>query len=159
MALLAYTDIISLAQAKIYLRIDDTQNETDAEITSMINGALKFIEKQTNHIMFAREFVYQVDSCINIYDHPIISITTPSDADDYERTDKSTYSIFDINTEATSITMQIGYAELADVPEDLIQSAYQILKVWYYEAEKQSNSTMLPMSVKEVIDSNRRFIL
>ena len=36
----AYTDVISLERAKLYLKIDSLQTETDDEITSMINSSL-----------------------------------------------------------------------------------------------------------------------
>ncbi len=156
MAYLAYTDIISLAEAKVYLRIDDTQNETDAEITSMINAAFRFIEKQTNHISYARDVSHDVlDDCIRIYDYPINSVTDPSDSDDYDQESKNLYSIFTLSED--SITVNVGYS--ADYPDDLRQAVLQLIKVWYYEAEKQANTTLIPMSVKEVIDSNRRFLI
>ena len=45
----AYLDVITLERAKNYLRIDADLMEDDAEIESMINGALRYIEKRTNH--------------------------------------------------------------------------------------------------------------
>ncbi len=51
---MAYLDIITLADAKIYLRIDDTLTEDDAQITRMIKASLSQIERITNYIFFAR---------------------------------------------------------------------------------------------------------
>ena len=75
---MAYTDIITLADAKTYLRIDDTLTEDDAQITRMIKASLSQVERITNHILFARAKSYIVeDYSVNVYDYPINSLTTP----------------------------------------------------------------------------------
>jgi hypothetical protein len=33
-----------------------------------------------------------------------------------------------------------------------------MIKVWYYESEKQVNTTLIPESVMQAIDVNRRFL-
>ena len=33
-----------------------------------------------------------------------------------------------------------------------------MIKVWYFESEKQVNSTLIPESVKEVVDLYKRFL-
>ena len=157
MAITAFTDIIALAEAKTYLRIDASQAETDEEITSMINAAFRFIEKQTNHISFAQDVVYDVDTCIRIYDYPINSVVAPASSDDYSVEVKSTFSNYSLS--ATTLTLNVGYSLDGSYPDDLRQAALQMLKVWYFESEKQANSTLIPISVKDVIDSYRRFIL
>ena len=63
-----YTDVISLEEAKLYLKIDAGQDATDNEITGMINSALSYIEKRTNHIFKTKEKVYYKDLIsINAY--------------------------------------------------------------------------------------------
>ena len=59
---MAYTDIITLADAKTYLRIDDTLSDDDAQITRMIKAALSQVEKSTNYIFFPRTKSYVVDN-------------------------------------------------------------------------------------------------
>ena len=66
---MAYLDIIPLADAKIYLRIDDDLTEDDAQITRMINVSLSYVERYTNVILFAKEKTYRlIDGCISVYD-------------------------------------------------------------------------------------------
>ena len=60
---MAYLDIITLADAKTYLRIDDTLTEDDAQITRMIKASLSQIERITNYIFFARSKSYVVENC------------------------------------------------------------------------------------------------
>lgn len=155
MAIANYTDIITLERARTYLRIDDGMNEDDAEIESMIKAAFIWIERYTSHIFVEREFdVYGSEHCKNwvkVYNYPI-SAFTPSDT--IER--KSTlYNSFYIEE---TFSYLAGYDAVSDVPDDFIQSALQIIKVWYYESEKQENSTLIPISVKQVLDTYRRFI-
>ena len=149
---MTYIDVITLERAKNYLRIDVDLTDDDTEITSMINAALRYIEKRTNHIMFARDIVYTQGCQVKVYDYPINSIvTTPAPY----QVDFSTWVVF-IDTK--TVELNVGYENAEDVPDELIQAALQMIKVWYYESEKQVNSTLIPESVKEAIYVYRRFI-
>lgn len=149
---MAYIDVITLERAKNYLRIDSDLTDDDAEITSMINASLRYIEKRTNHIMFAREATYKGACQVKVYDYPINSITTdPAPFVCH-------FSLYDVFPDVKTVDLNVGYETPDLVPDELIQSALQMIKVWYYESEKQVNSTLMPESVKECIDVYRRFI-
>ena len=143
-----YIDVLPLDEVKLFLKIDDDQNETDAEITAMINAALQFIEKRTNIIMFARNHAYIGSSFVNVYDYPI---NTPDAGQK-----RNFYSI--VPTTNGEVTLNVGYLSSLDIPFDLKQAALQMIKVWFYESEKQINTSLIPTNVIEVIDANRRFI-
>ena len=148
---MSYLDVITLERAKNYLRIDPDLTEDDAEITSMINAACMYVEKRTNHILYARDIVYNGSCQVKVYDYPInLIITDPAPFVCY-------FSTFAVFPDVKTVTLNVGYAQDA-VPDDLIQPALQMLKVWYYESEKQVNSTLIPESVKEALDVNRRFL-
>ena len=149
---MSYLSVITLERAKNYLRIDVDLTDDDTEITSMINAALRFIEKRTNHIMFARDIVYTQGCQVKVYDYPINSVVT--NPAPYQ-VNFSTWVVF-IDTK--TVELNVGYVNSEDVPDELIQAALQMIKVWYYESEKQVNSTLIPESVKEAIDVYRRFI-
>lgn len=148
-----YIDIISLNQAKLYLKIDTLQTEMDDEITSMINSSLSFIEKRTNHIFKTKEKVYYKDCAlvqqVKVYDYPIQDAPVGTIS-------RPLYSI--VPTVDDIVRLTIGYANLEDIPSELIDAALQLIKVWFYESEKQSNTTLIPLSVMEAIDVNRRFV-
>jgi len=148
-----YTDVISLERAKLYLKVDAGQTETDDEIISMINSSLSFIEKRTNHIFKTRDKVYYQDCAlvqsVKVYDYPINTINSAI-------VNRPLYSI--VPTVNSFVTLNIGYTTLAAIPNELIDAALQLIKVWFYESEKQVNSTLIPLSVMEAIDVNRRFI-
>ena len=148
----AYTDVISLERAKLYLKIDSLQTETDDEITSMINSALSFIEKRTGHIFKTKTKTFYscalVESVI-VYDYPIIDAPTGTQV-------RQLNSI--VPTISGSVALELGYADVDDIPNELIDAALQLLKVWFYESETQSNTSLIPLSVMQAIDVNRRFV-
>ena len=148
---MSYLSVITLARAKNYLRVDEDLTDDDTEITSMINGALRFIEKRTNHIMFARDVVYNGACQVKVYDYPINSIVTePAPF-------KVDFALFTVYPDVKTVTLNVGYGA-NEVPDDLIQAALQMIKVFYYESEKQVNTTLIPESVIQIIDINRRFL-
>lgn len=156
-----YTDIISLSRARTYLRVDDGMNEDDAEITSMIKAAFLFIERYTNHIFINREFSQMVPP--KIYNYPVTEINgSAEDAFDwdnyYQRNYDKIYGPYGYYVPPVMTTYNAGYVNVEDVPDDFIQAALQIIKVFYYESEKQSNSTLIPISVTMVLDTYRRFV-
>lgn len=155
----SYLDIISLNRAKIYLRIDDGMNEDDAEIESMIKGAFLWIERYTCHLFGERTLEQWVPP--KIYKYPINEIlepviTVPNWNNYYQQ---NLDMLFDeYRHERRLFKFKAGYINVEDVPDDFIQAALQILKVWYYESEKQENSTLIPISVRQVLDTYRRFV-
>lgn len=143
--------MITLSQAKNYLRIDDDFTEDDESILRMIKAAFQFIEKRTNHVFYQEERTYnRLDrKYIDIYDYPV------SYNGELTKLDYSGFTRFD----ADSVTVTVGYATADDVPAPLIEAAYQMLKVFYYEAEKQVNTTLIPESVNQILNDYRRFTI
>ena len=146
-----YIDVISLERAKLYLKVDTLQTETDDEITSMINSSLSFIEKRTGHIFKTQNKTYYGTDCVIVYDYPIDNSVT-----EYVIEYRQTSAI--IPTVNNSVVVTLGYTDVADIPNELIDAALQLIKVWFYESETQNNSTLIPKSVMEAIDVNRRFV-
>lgn len=149
-----YLNVISLAQAKLYLKIDALQTETDNEISSMIKSALSFIEKRTGHIFVNKNKTYYscalTDSVI-VYDYPIDNSVTAL-AIQYRQTNAI------VPTISGSVILTLGYSTIDDVPNELIDAALQLIKVWFYESETQSNTTLIPLSVMQAIDVSRRYV-
>jgi|SRR6185503_2774090 len=153
--------ILPLAEVKRYLRLDDDFNDDDSDIERMIASALEYIEKQTNHVFRVQDKTYRpmpspdywLGGCnpINIFDTPI----NTTDFGDKTPLYFSGYVKF-VNTE--SITVNVGYANRVDVPSALIQCALDIIKVYYYSSESNENTTLMPQSVEQTINSYRRFI-
>jgi hypothetical protein len=149
---MAYLDVITLARVKTYLRLDTGFTADDTEIESMIKGACLFVENRTNILFFAREKSYTGLINTAVYDYPVNALIAPIEAV------PCYFSTSVVYPNQTNVTLNVGYTDPLNVPDDLIQSCLQMIKVWYYESEKQVNSTLIPMSVMQVIDVNRRFI-
>ena len=149
-----YTDVISLEQAKLYLKVDDGQTITDDEITGMINSALSFIEKRTNHIFKTREKVYFKDCAlvqqVKVYDYPIDNI------DELDIIYRPLYAI--VPTVNNTVTLTTGYTSVEDIPSELIDSALQLINFWFYNSETKNAMNTVPDFVAINIDVNRRFI-
>lgn len=152
--MLSHLDVISLDRAKLYLKIDSLQTETDDEISSMIKSSLSFIEKRTGHIFLTKNKTYYscalTDSVI-VYDYPIDNSVTLLNIQ-YRQTNAI------VPTTNGSVTLTLGYTDTDELPNELIDAALQLIKVWFYESETQSNSTLIPLAVMQAIDVNRRYI-
>lgn len=147
---MSYSSVLTLSEVKNYLRIDECFTEDDEAIERMVRAALGFIEKRTNHLFFQREKTYyRGEKYINIFDYPV------SYTGDLTRLDYAGKTVFD----ADSVTVMVGYESREDVPDALIEAALQMIKVFYFEAEKQVNTTLLPESVHQILNDYRRFIL
>ena len=150
-----YTDVISLEQAKLYLKIDDGQTVTDDEITGMINSALSFIEKRTNHIFKTRDKVYFKDCAlvqqVKVYDYPIDNTET-----EFDIIYRPLYAI--VPTVNNTVTLTTGYTSVEDIPSELIDSALQLINFWFYNSETKNAMNSVPDFVLSNIDVNRRFL-
>ena len=120
-----YTDVISLERAKLYLKVDASQTETDDEIISMINSSLSFIEKRTNHIFKTRDKVYYKDC--NLVEKQRFTITLLTiqrrgfiDGIVY-KTNKAIVPTVD-----GFVTLNTGYSDVDDIPSELIDAALQM---------------------------------
>ena len=156
---MAYLDIITLADAKTYLRIDDTLTEDDAQITRMIKASLSQIERATNYILFARSKDYVVENCsVNVYDYPINSLTTPTTATSLEKSIYTTYTT--TSNDDLKVVLNVGYVDPLDVPSDLIEVAFEMIDLMYYSPEtgKSIKSDLSELS-KMVLSNYKRFFI
>lgn len=123
---MAYTDFISLANAKAYLGVDDTSRDT--EITRIITSAVVYVEQHSCHIWDEVNKTYQLNGkdCIKVYDYPITAVVKGLDKDgadvalvfetDYDQAVSQSYTIYTgIDSDAVSIILTVGYDALAEI--------------------------------------------
>jgi len=144
-----YTDVISLETAKLYLKVDGGQIETDAEITQMIKSSLAIIEKRTNHIFKTRDKEYFGAENVKVYDFPIQNAPTETEI-------RPLYSI--VPTVNGFVSLEVGYTDVDDIPIELIDCALSIINFWFYNSETKGADNSIPNFVQMAIDQNRRFI-
>ena len=149
---MTYNEILPLATVKNYLRLDSSFTADDQDIERMVRSAFGIIEKQTGYVLQLRENVtYKRAYCgfIDIYDYPVIY------NGNLTRLDYAGKVRFD----ADEVTVNLGYENVEDIPIALLDCALQMIKVWYFEAEKQENTTLIPENVKEIIMTYKRAIV
>ena len=158
---MAYLDVITLAEAKSYLRVDDTLTDDDTQISRMIKSALSTIEKRTNVLVYARwkNYLFQ-NYCVSVYDFPINSVSLPVAAD-LTVEEKTLHTNYEASKSTdTTLTLNVGYTDPLDVPYELIDCALQYVKYLYYEAETdKANKGMLPLWLQDMINQNKRYLL
>ncbi len=155
---MAYTDVISLSEAKNYLRVDDTLTDDDNAIIRMINASFSYIEKYTDVLVFARDVDYLVkDGVLKQYQYPIN--TDLDTLTDYTYDIKSKYTnICADNTDTVYLTLNMGYVDPANIPVELIEVAYEMIDLYYY-GEKDGKPIAKKLSEMSVdaLNSNKRF--
>jgi len=157
---MAYIDVITLSDAKNYLRIDDTLTTDDAQITRIINASLSFVEQWTNIYVYARSKTYlMVDGCKRVYDYPINSITSPTEADMVNE-EKTLYKNFSYGVDTSDLVLNIGHLLPASVDVEIIEVAYELIDIMYYGSKSNGTLTeqLSALSI-EVLNKHRRFIL
>lgn len=147
-----YLDIITLEDAKNYLKIDDTLSADDSNIARMIKASLMDIERRTNIHLIAKDKDYYFSNfCAIVYDYPINTINT----DNVTREEKTVYSIFVTpSLDDEKLSLNIGYTNIDDVPTDLVEVAYEMIDCMYYNKE-----TKLSELSKITLDNYKRFII
>lgn len=139
--------VLNLARVKTYLRIDSDFTADDNEIQSMLDGAMIYFGNETNVRLKQEVKVYNQVS--KVYDFPIV------DPDASGLKPRANYYY---NADLTDpLTLTVGYLTTDLIPADIQQAILQIVKVWYYEGEKETNETLIPLSVKQVIEKYKRF--
>ena len=152
---MAYIDVVSLAEAKQFLRVDDGFTADDTLITLLIKVAGEFIEKHTNHLLYAREKTYKFfDGEKRVYDYPINSITSPAEAD-MEITEYETYTLYEYSS--GDLVLNVGY-DAADVPAMLKLRMLEIIDSMYH-GNDDSGISNISDDLYKALNEFRRFML
>lgn len=156
---MSYILVTPLAEAKNFLRVDDTLTEDDNRITLMINAAWEYIESYTNILVYARSKTYKaIDGCIRIYDYPINSYTTPVEAD-LTITEKTLYKTINYGGTTFDLITNVGILLPVNVGSDLKMVAEEIIDLMYYDkGDGKSIDNKLSMLSKNILDRNKRFL-
>ena len=72
-------NVVSLAEAKLYLRIDPDDVLEDGLITSLIKSAVNQAEQFTLQVLWQRQLtaITPVTGALKIYEYPLLSVTDP----------------------------------------------------------------------------------
>lgn len=156
--------MITQAEINLYLRLDaPVDADVQAEVDSMVAGAIAYLEKKTGYIWAARDQDYLVDAdgFFRVYDYPINTDLAASTWTYKNRHGYTWICAGDVDT----ITLNVGYTVAADLPEPIRQAALELVSYWYYQSEQQGASegarraNMIPDGVARVIELYRRFTI
>jgi hypothetical protein len=152
---MSYLSIISLEDAKLYLRVDDTLTEDDKHIQRMINMAFDYIERWTNLLVYSRQKSYvMIDGCAKVYDYPINSVVSTFVMTVEEYNGYTNYEADD--ADQTELKLNVGYQSASDVPRDLVEVAYELIDLYYYGNEKGVRK-LSDLSIA-ILDRHKRFL-
>ena len=139
--------VISLEQAKEFLVVDF--DDRDAEITRHIKSAIGYIEKYTNVMMYNRAVEYVLTGCLlEIYDAPISFVTTGL------KTHQNVLSVTVHGKVNDVVDATIGFTDITDVPQDLIEAAYKLIT--YLFENKDIYTAGLPWDIQMLVNKWRR---
>lgn len=156
---MSYLDVITLETAKNYLGVDDSLTEDDNDITRMIKSALEYVEEFTNILVYARDKDYLLQDCIKrVYDFPINTLNSPSDAVATLRPLYTSYSVSD--SDLNYINLNVGYTDPNNVPSKLIDVALEKIELMYY-GEKERGAAKKQLSELSMNDlyQSKRFLM
>ena len=157
-AITDYIDWVTLAEAKTYLRLD-TQNETDLEITVMINAACELVENYTQYYFKpqSKTYIFNYKGVIRIYASPITSIT---ETEGFTKDVQQLYTTY-YQTDTTVLRLEanIGYSDTDQIKDIFKYAVLETVKLWFYGSESETvMKGYIPSSVMSILANERRFI-
>jgi len=161
-------NVVSLAQAKLWLKIDPDYDDDDTIIESLIKSAVNQIEKFTLQILYYRVITARtsVHGEYKIYEYPLISVESVIDADTdsvvFEETVTDWYTnVISSQTNRQTVTFIAGYGWTYDggteVPDDIITAIKEYVTYLY---ENRDNAKLaMPAIVQLLLAPYRRITL
>lgn len=124
----AYSDIITLAEARIHLRIDDTNTAEDTYIGALRDAALQYIEKMcSTQLRDTTGIEYWKNEILCFTIAPVISITNLQ----YRAADGTWTTFTDYDSDLISIVPEIMLTDMPDVSDEHINIFRSNCRVGY----------------------------
>jgi hypothetical protein len=151
-------DVISLTDAKNWLNIDLSDTSQDVHITRLIKTAIAWVEKYTDYALYERDVVIPLLSCnygIATYPISITGVVNGAVDQEYTTQQKSLeVKVLCSTWNGSSVNVTIGYADVTDIPQPLIDGAYKWIT--YLFQNKDIYEMVLPYDVQVLINQYRR---
>jgi hypothetical protein len=136
-------NVVSLADAKMYLRLDLDYTIEDGLITSLIKSAVNQAEQFTLQVLWQRQLslITPVSGAVKIYEYPLISVETVVDPDmvalTFETIETQGFTeVISSTAGFNTVTFVAGYGWNyeggSEVPDD-IETAIKEMIAFYYE--------------------------
>jgi len=134
-------NVVTLNQAKLWLRVDEDDDSNDSVITSLIKAAVNQVEKYTLQILWQRVITARTNAggCYEIYEYPLISIESVGNDEWIEWETEWFTEVKADETGLQTVTFVAGYGWTYDmgteVPDDIITAIKEMLSYWYENRE------------------------
>ena len=156
-----YEDVVPVQRVLDYLRFDAQNAPITDEVTLMRDAACRAVEQYSNYYLAPTDKVY-VYLCmsVDVYDSPINSVLSPVDSEKYTVHPKGLYTTYcSKDSEIEQITLNVGYENTEDVDPILIQAVLETVRVWFYNAEGETEGLrLLPVTAKSMLKTIKRFV-
>jgi len=150
-------DVISLEEAKAELVMTGI-DDRDAEITRLIKTAIALVEKYTDYYLYEREITIDLTGCkTDITKYPITIVSVKHETDDLSYSIRQKVLSIDLTCydwEDGIITANVGFDDVTDIPQPLIDAAYKIIT--YLFENKDVYSAELPLDIQLMLNQYRR---
>jgi uncharacterized phiE125 gp8 family phage protein len=161
-------NVVSLAQAKMWLRVDLDYDYEDGLITALIKSAVNQVEKYTLQVLWQRTITEITDKSgsLKIYNYPVISVEDVVDKDvvavDFEIEESQWYTSVITNQPGFNKVTYVagydwGYDGGSEVPDD-IETAIKEMITYLYENRDNPKEEM-PKVVQYLLAPYRRITL
>lgn len=154
-------DVISIAQAKSWLELDDADDtDLNTEITGLIKAAVAWVEMYTSHRLWERDVVIVNSKCeqsVGWYPITIKTVKNTSNEDVEYKTYVMPTKLRIRCPYNSTITVTVGYASAAEIPGPLIEAAKKII-TYLYE-NRDIYGSQQPTDVQMLINQYRRAIM
>jgi len=161
-------NVVSLAQAKLWLRLDEDYDYEDGLITALIKSAVNQVEQYTLQVLWQRTLTEITDrtGSLKIYNYPVISVEDVVDKDltivDFEIEESQWYTSVITNQPGfNKVTYVAGYDWNydggSDVPDD-IETAIKEMITYLYENRDNPKEEM-PKVVTYLLAPYKRITL
>ena len=136
-------NVVSLAEAKLYLRIDPDDVLEDGLITSLIKSAVNQAEQFTLQVLWQRQItaITPVTGALKIYEYPLLSVEGVTNPDmvalTFETIETPGFTEVISGTAGFNIVTYVAgygwnYEGGSEVPDD-IETAIKEMIAYYYE--------------------------
>ena len=161
-------NVVSLSQAKLWLRLDLDYEYEDGLITALIKSAVNQVEQYTLQVLWQRTLteITDITGNLRLFNYPIISVENVYDKNlddlDFEIVDTQHYTEVITNRAGfNAVTYVAGYDwnydGCSDVPDD-IETAIKEMITYLYENRDNPKEEM-PKVVTYLLAPYRRITL
>lgn len=161
-------NVVSLSQAKLWLRLDLDYEFEDGLITALIKSAVNQVEQYTLQVLWQRSIteISDINGSLRLFNYPIISVEDVYDKNfdvvDFEVVDTQLYTDVICNRAGFNTVIYVAgydwnYDGGSDVPDD-IETAIKEMITYLYENRDNPKEEM-PKVVTYLLAPYRRITL